>query len=110
MFTVLAIPSGDWMFTLAQHPGVFLQNELDSQGVDARDAATKLDISQSELSEIILGVRDFDIHLARRAAAEVSGTVDYWMHMQLAFNLRKRVSKSRLTSMTPTGRHEGRQI
>ena len=109
MFTVLAIPSGDRMFTLAQHPGVFLQSELDAQGVHACDAATKLGISQSELSEIIFGVRDFDIHLARRVAAELGATVDYWMHIQLAFNLRKRRSKGRFISTTPTGRHEGPQ-
>lgn len=71
------------------HPGVFLNDLLDERGLSQRELASRLDIANSLLSNILNGNRPININLAISLQAIDFKTADFWLTKQMTYELDK---------------------
>ncbi len=72
------------------HPGEYLKEDiLDEYGLTVSKAAGLLDVSRVTLSNIINGRASVTPNLALRITAVFGGSPDFWLRLQLAYDLRE---------------------
>ena len=70
------------------HPGEVLREEIESRGITQTKLANEIGIRVSLLNELINGKRDFTIEYAMMIEAALGIDADFWMRMQLGYNLK----------------------
>ncbi len=72
------------------HPGEYLKEDiLDEYGLTVSKAAELLDVSRVTLSNIINEKASVTPNIALRIAAVFGGNPDFWLRLQLAYDLRE---------------------
>ena len=69
------------------HPGEVLREEIESRGITQTKLANEIGVRISLLNELINGKRDFTIEYAMMMEAALGIDADFWMRMQLGYNL-----------------------
>ena len=70
------------------HPGEVLREEIESRGITQTKLANEIGVRVSLLNELINGKRDFTIEYAMMIEAALGIDADFWMRMQLGYNLK----------------------
>ena len=70
------------------HPGEVLRGEIESRGITQTKLANEIGVRVSLLNELINGKRDFTIEYALMIEAALGIDADFWMRMQLGYNLK----------------------
>ena len=70
------------------HPGEVLREEIESRGITQTKLANEIGVRVSLLNELINGKRDFTIEYAMMMEAALGIDADFWMRMQLGYNLK----------------------
>ena len=69
------------------HPGEVLRDEIESRGITQTQLANEIGVRVSLLNELINGKRDFTIEYAMMIEVALGIDADFWMRMQMAYNL-----------------------
>ncbi|HSF13922.1 MAG TPA: HigA family addiction module antitoxin [Vicinamibacteria bacterium] len=79
----------------AVHPGEMLREEfLSPLGLTQVEAARELGISVNRLNEIVLGKRGVTADTALRLARRFKTTPQFWMHLQVDWDLHQEMKKT----------------
>ena len=70
------------------HPGEVLREEIESRGISQTKLANEIGVRISLLNELINGKRNFTIEYAMMIEAALGIDADFWMNMQLAYDLK----------------------
>lgn len=73
--------------TSVSHPGIFLKNELESRGIKQKDFADELQVSHSQLNEIVNGKRSISADFAILLEAALKIKALLWLNMQTRYDL-----------------------
>ena len=69
------------------HPGLILDNMLNDKGLSQRDLASKIDVAQSLLNNILNGNRNININLAISLENAGFKTALFWLSHQMNYSL-----------------------
>lgn len=69
------------------HPGIYLSELMEEQGMSQRELASKIDVANSLLSNILNGNRNININLALSLEAANLKTADFWLEKQMRYSL-----------------------
>lgn len=75
------------------HPGVYIQDALESMNMTAREFSLRTGISTRTLSPIINGKADITFEVALKLALYFDSSVDVWMNLQNQYNIYKLENK-----------------
>ncbi|MGE5521185.1 MAG: HigA family addiction module antitoxin [Candidatus Dadabacteria bacterium] len=79
---------GKEIFTnLSLHPGEVLQMEIEARGLKKMEVAGKLALKPSHFSELLHGKRHVSAALALRLEHLFNIPAEYWMRMQVYYDL-----------------------
>jgi addiction module HigA family antidote len=76
------------MPSAAVHPGKVLKEQLETIGVSPSELARQIDVPANRISQIIHGKRAITGDTALRLAHWFKTPPDYWLGLQIAFDLR----------------------
>lgn len=71
----------------AFHPGEFLLEELEARKLKKKDFAKAIGVLPTNLSEIFKGKRSISVKTALKIEKELGVSAEYWLNMQLLFDL-----------------------
>lgn len=71
------------------HPGEILVEELDARGLTQARLAAHIRMTAELLHDVVHGARDIDANLAWRLARALGTSPEYWMNLQVAYDLDK---------------------
>lgn len=69
------------------HPGEILKDAMDDAGLTMNQLAKALDVPPNRITAIISGTRGITAETALRLAAYFDTTPEYWMNMQMHYEL-----------------------
>ena len=75
-----------------QAPGFLIFDELRTRGWTQRDLADIMDVSIGRVSGIVTGRRRMSVSMARVLAAAFGTEAQFWLNMDKAYQLSKRVT------------------
>lgn len=73
------------------HPGTYIRESVIPDTLNVKDAATKLDVSRSTLSNLLDGNADLSAEMAARLAKAFGASAQDLMDMQTAYDARQAV-------------------
>ncbi len=71
------------------HPGEILREEMETLGISARQLAAALHVPTNRITGIINGQRAVTADTALRLARFFSTTPEFWLNLQVAYDLRR---------------------
>lgn len=71
------------------HPGKIVARDLKDMGVSARHFAQNIGVTPATVSRLLSGKTPLTPSLAIRIAAALGGTPDFWLRLQMAYELRR---------------------
>lgn len=84
------------------HPGTYIRESVIPDTLNVKDAATKLDIGRSTLSNLLNGNADLSAELAARLATAFGASAQDLIDMQTAYDARHAVdAPNTITSYVP---------
>ena len=69
------------------HPGVLIKDNIEALGLTITEAALKLGISRTTLSEIVNGRAGISPGMALKLGKAFSTTPEFWVNMQAYYDL-----------------------
>lgn len=81
---------------MSTHPGMILAKELDVLGVSPTELARQLQVPPNRISQIIRGKRAVTGDTALRLAHWFGNSPEFWMNLQVAFDLDAAARQGRL--------------
>ena len=69
------------------HPGAHLEKMLNDKNLSQRDLASKIDIAQSLLNNILKGHRNINVQIALALESVGFEKADYWLMRQMKYNI-----------------------
>lgn len=69
------------------HPGTILKLEFEGKGLSITDAAKLLDVTRSNLSNILNGKTNISPLMALKLEAKFGGSADLWLRLQSTYDL-----------------------
>jgi antitoxin HigA-1 len=75
---------------ISLHPGHVIQQEIEARGLKKSAFAEMLGLSSSQLSELLHAKRHVSEDLALRLEIVLGIDADYWMRIQVKYNLHKK--------------------
>lgn len=73
--------------TLTLHPGAMIACKLEALGISAKSFADNIDVHPATVSRLLSGKASLTPGVAKRVAAALGKTADYWLSMQIAYDL-----------------------
>jgi addiction module HigA family antidote len=69
------------------HPGTLLKDDIEALGYSVADAAKGLGVTRQQLYRVIRGDSAITPDMALRLEKALGGEADFWLRMQLAYDL-----------------------
>lgn len=77
------------------HPGLFLREKyVEPNGLNASELARLMDVDRNRISQLLRGKRDITADTAMRLARVFRSTPQYWMIMQMHYDLERHREKT----------------
>ena len=76
------------------HPGRLVRDNIDELGFSVAEAATGLGVTRQQLHRVIRGESAVSPDMALRLEQAFGGGADFWLRMQLAFDLARARARS----------------
>ncbi len=71
------------------HPGALVKDNIDELGLSIAEAAEGLGVTRQQLYRIIRGDNGISPEMAVRLEKAFGGAADFWLRMQMSFDLAK---------------------
>jgi HTH-type transcriptional regulator/antitoxin HigA len=76
------LPAGDVF-----HPGAFLSEEMEAQGLKQVELAKELGLSKTEINLVVHGKRGITVPLALKLEKVLGVSAETWMSLQMKFDI-----------------------
>ncbi len=84
------------------HPGVHLKELLQEHSLSQSQLARHILVKVGVINEVCNGKRGISVQLAQRLAAAFGSSVEFWLHLQLAYELGKSDKQIKLKKIIGT--------
>ena len=71
------------------HPGALVKDNIDELGLSIAEAADGLGVTRQQLYRVIRGENGISPEMAVRLEKAFGGSADFWLRMQMSFDLAK---------------------
>ena len=83
------------------HPGQLVRDDIEELGLSVAEAAHGLGLTRQQLYQIINGTSAITPEMALRLEKALGGTADFWMQMQVNFDLARIRARAAEIVVTP---------
>ncbi len=85
------------------HPGGLIKHNIDERGLSVAEAAEGLGVTKQQLYRIIRGENNISQEMAVRLERAFGGAADFWLRMQMTFDLARVRSHAENIKVKPLG-------
>lgn len=82
----VTIEYGESNDKIAFHPGYYIKEFIDYNGLSIKDLAEQLGIDWIMLNSIILGEQNITFEIAEKLSKTIGASATYWMNLQKGFD------------------------
>ena len=83
------------------HPGQLVRDDIEELGLSVAEAARGLGVTRQHIYRIITGTSAISPEMALRLEKAIGGTADFWMQMQVNFDLAQIRARAAEIVVTP---------
>jgi antitoxin HigA-1 len=86
------------------HPGGLIRDNIEELGLSVAEAAEGLGVTRQQLYRVIRGENGVSPEMAVRLEKAFGGAADFWLRMQMSFDLAQVRSQAGTIKVKPLGR------
>jgi antitoxin HigA-1 len=93
-----------WRMKNPPHPGGLIQDNIEELGLSVAEAAERLGVTRQQLYRVIRGENGISAEMAVRLEKAMGGAADFWLRMQMSFDLaqvRSNAAKIKVKPLEP---------